>query len=342
MIKDLWAKISYYWFIGMLALVGLLCGGLEVDASTITPSSTLYMSLWCEGYSCPYTEGGSTYHTSWLNKDTGYVVEEGYDYRLTHIKFKTTLNSSNYLQTGQQYVVQIRWNINPRYNFTQYYPNEWTYVLNLTHTDNTYTNDENFSASCVKYSSDNYGVVCSFTIQPSKPVKDFTFRILFPFQERSSYFGMITSVNYKAIKIVGNTDSTDAINQQTIILDNSINNINDNITDDNVDDPNDMFEEMEDLIPTNGVISSLITLPITLYQKILNSINGTCQTFSLGSLYGTNLIMPCIDIDDYLGSTLWNTIDLIISGVFVLTIARKMIKIFNSFTSLKEGDVIND
>ena len=116
----------------------------------------------------------------------------------------------------------------------------------------------------------------------------------------------------------------------------------DTLTDSSVDDPSDFLSDMEDLLPSNGVITQLITLPITLYQKVLNSINGTCSQFDLGELYGTHLIMPCINLQTYLGNSLWNTIDLIMSGVFVLVIARKMIKAFNSFTFMKEGDVIND
>lgn len=122
----------------------------------------------------------------------------------------------------------------------------------------------------------------------------------------------------------------------------SIDDINNTLNNDNVDSPSSSISDMEALLPSNGTITSLIALPINLYTKVLNSINGTCSSFNLGSLYGTSLIMPCIDLSTYLGNTIWTTIDLILSGVFVLVIARKMIKAFNSFTFMKEGDVIND
>lgn len=125
-------------------------------------------------------------------------------------------------------------------------------------------------------------------------------------------------------------------------LSNSVSDLNNSINNDDVDNPNDFIDDMQDMLPTNGTITQLIALPITLYQKILTNLNGTCTAMNLGNLYGTNLIMPCIEVSNYLGNTLWNTIDIIISGVFVLTIARKMIKAFNNFTSMKEGDVIND
>lgn len=116
----------------------------------------------------------------------------------------------------------------------------------------------------------------------------------------------------------------------------------DTLEDDDVDEPDEMFEDFEDLQAENGVITNLLSLPVTLYAKVLSNINGTCTPKSLGSLYNTELVMPCIDIDDYLGSTLWNTLDIIISGAFVIVIGRKMIHAFNNFTSLKEGDVLSN
>lgn len=223
-------RFLFYILIGLL--ITLIVSKKElVNAATITPSSTTYMSLWCDDIFCPYTEGGSTTSSGWISRNTAYANPAGRlpGYYLTHIKFRTQLNSSNYLQVNNQYVVQIRWNMNPRYDYTTYYPNEWVYVLNITHSDNTYSDDNNLSASCQKYSGDSYGVVCSFTIQPTKPVKEFTFRILFPYYQYS-IFTQLEGVNYKTISITGNTDTTDAINNQTIIIGGKIDEINDSIT----------------------------------------------------------------------------------------------------------------
>lgn len=157
-------------------------------------------------------------------------------------------------------------------------------------------------------------------------------------------------IQWDALNVFSYNESpTGAINYQTTIIqnefnetNNNLNNINDTLEDDDIDNPSSMIEDFEDMLPTNGTITSLIALPITLYQKILNSINGTCSSFNLGSLYGTNIIMPCIELSDYLGNTLVNTIDLMMSGFFILAISKKMIKAFNNFTSMREGDVIND
>lgn len=124
----------------------------------------------------------------------------------------------------------------------------------------------------------------------------------------------------------------------------AINNLNDTINDDNVDENGvvDAFESFNDFLDDNSTITQLITLPITLYTAILNNLNGTCQPFNLGQLYGEDLILPCINISQYLGNSLWTMIDIIISGFAVYAISKKMIKVFNNFSSLREGDVIDD
>lgn len=113
------------------------------------------------------------------------------------------------------------------------------------------------------------------------------------------------------------------------------------IKDDSVDNPSSSITTIKNSLATNGVITSLVVLPVTLYQAILNSVNGTCATFSLGSLFGTNLTIPCINVANYLGTTLWGSIDVIISGIFIYMISRKMVKVFNQLSSLKEGDVLD-
>ena len=73
-----------------------------------------------------------------------------------------------------------------------------------------------------------------------------------------------------------------------------------------------------------------------MFQRIINSINGTCSTFNLGSLYGSNLTLPCIDIPSVIGSSLWGVIDVLFSGIFVLSIRKKFVDIFQNITSLQD------
>lgn len=141
-------------------------------------------------------------------------------------------------------------------------------------------------------------------------------------------FSIYVSNNRPSYKICksGNQANNDAIN-----------NVNDTLNDSSVDNPNGSLTDMNSKIATNSVISDLLLLPVTLFQNIVNSINGTCSTFNLGSLFGTNLTMPCIDIESIIGSALWGVIDILLCGLFVLAMRKKFVDIFQNITSLKDG-----
>lgn len=153
------------------------------------------------------------------------------------------------------------------------------------------------------------------------------------------------SLSYSDIDLTNQQNIIDQNNQ--IISEqqnttNAVEDLNDNLTDSDVTGVEDSFEQFEGFLEDNSTITQLITLPITLYSSILNNVGGSCQPFNLGSLYGEDLVLPCVNIGNYLGSTLWGMIDLIISGFAVYFIAKKLIKVFNNFSSMKDGDVIDD
>ena len=116
----------------------------------------------------------------------------------------------------------------------------------------------------------------------------------------------------------------------------SINNMNNNITDSSVDDPTNDINNMSNKVASNGTITQLLTLPIQLYQNILNSVNGSCNSFNLGNLLGTSLLLPCINLQQLLGTTLYGIIDILCSGLFILAFRKKMVDIFNHMTSLND------
>lgn len=152
--------------------------------------------------------------------------------------------------------------------------------------------------------------------------------------------------NAKSDIITNNNNNTQNIinnqNQNTNSINNNLNNIDNTMKDSSVNDPSNSINGIKNSIATNGVITQLVTLPITLFQHILNAVNGTCDSFDLGELLGTHIVLPCINVADYLGSALWGTIDVLISGVLVYHVSKKFIKVFNHLTDLKEGDVIGD
>lgn len=120
---------------------------------------------------------------------------------------------------------------------------------------------------------------------------------------------------------------------------NAIEDTNNTLKDDSIDNNNtsSTLEDLSEDLPTNSVISDLLLLPVRLFQSILNSINGSCSPFNLGSLYGSDLSLPCINIENLIGSTLWSVIDILFCGAFVLIIRKKFVDIFESLTELKNG-----
>lgn len=345
--KDLWVKISYWWFVIMLFIVGLFSGKLKVNAASLTPTSSQfdarYSTFNCSvsGHNCVLTDGGSWVGTT--NMGSAITGPTNQTYNQLSLKY---YYSSNFV-AGNTYIFKIR--INTTYpDFDNINKFVLLNVRGGTSTSSLDSGNIQSSALISKTADTENDKVyyMTFSITPLVNIKYIW--IYVGYKPISQVFKNGVNVGNIVVKNSGVSytegigsqidQQTQIIKEQTeIIID-----VKDTITDDNVDNPSSFIEDMEDLLPSNGVITQLITLPITLYQKVLNSINGTCSQFDLGALYGTHLIMPCINLQTYLGSTLWNTIDLIMSGVFVLVIARKMVKAFNSFTFMKEGDVIND
>lgn len=131
-----------------------------------------------------------------------------------------------------------------------------------------------------------------------------------------------------------NQDIENAIEQNT----QATQQVDETLNDDSVDNDkasNDI-NSMNSKVATNGSITSLLTLPISLYQAILNSASGSCSSFSLGSLFNHNLTLPCINLENLLGSTLFGIIDMLCSGLFILSFRKKMVDIFNHMTSLND------
>lgn len=148
----------------------------------------------------------------------------------------------------------------------------------------------------------------------------------------ASYLSLYSPINF--VYDDGNSTIVSAIEDNT----DAINETNDTLKDDSIDDSKaeSDIDDMKDKVASNGSITQLLTLPITLYQSILNSLNGSCSSFSLGSLYNHNLTLPCINLQNLLGSTLYNIIDILCCGSFILVFRKRMVDIFNHMTSLND------
>lgn len=127
---------------------------------------------------------------------------------------------------------------------------------------------------------------------------------------------------------------TGAINNSTSATNNQTNTIKDSSIDNSKAESD--LSTLNSKLASNNSITQLLTLPITMYQNILNSVNGSCSSFSLGSLYDHEITLSCINLQTLLGSTLYGIIDILISGLFILSFRKKMVDIFNNMTSLKD------
>lgn len=138
---------------------------------------------------------------------------------------------------------------------------------------------------------------------------------------------LVNNNNYNSDRIIES-------NQQT---QQSVDDLNDSITDSSIDNPSNALNGMNNYFGSNGVVSDLLLLPVRMFQSIVNTIDGTCSPFNLGVLLGHQLTMPCINLSSRLGSALYGVIDVLISGFFILSIRKKFVDIFEHFTSLKMG-----
>lgn len=185
--------------------------------------------------------------------------------------------------------------------------------------------------SNVEYTTATYSAVCPVHISDDgNGIKKVSIYVL-----GASTSGIGISFYSPATFAVSDASAiTNAIDQNTQAQEET----NETLKDDSVD--NDKAEsdidDMNDKVASNGTITQLLTLPIQLYQKILNSLNGSCSSISLGSLLGHNLTLTCINLQNILGSTLYNIIDILCCGLFILAFRKKMVDIFNHMTSLND------
>ena len=125
----------------------------------------------------------------------------------------------------------------------------------------------------------------------------------------------------------------------------AISDVNDSITSSNTpssSDTSSAYSNFDSATAQNGVITQLITLPITLFTNINNNINTSCTRFDMGTLLGTHIYFNCINPANYIGSQLWSVLDILASGFFVWYIGKKLVKVFYNLSSMKEGDPVGD
>lgn len=102
------------------------------------------------------------------------------------------------------------------------------------------------------------------------------------------------------------------------------------------------------LVSVSDPLSYLLTSPLSLLNQINLALNGTCQDYEIGhfndignaNLSSYTFKFKCIQPANYLGSSLWTTIDVIMGiGLLVLTIYKFYHAISNILTMGAENEV---
>ena len=118
-------------------------------------------------------------------------------------------------------------------------------------------------------------------------------------------------------------ETTNAINQQNeYLMDDSDPNISDND-----------FLSTFNSIGLNDPLSYLLTLPTQLINKLVSN-SDTCSPINLGSLYGVNITLPCIDLESILGNSVWSIIDIIFSVSLMAVIFKNLYDTFSNLLTM--------
>ena len=142
--------------------------------------------------------------------------------------------------------------------------------------------------------------------------------------------------------------SNNGVIQQIINSGNSTNNAVANL-DTTMKDENgpsvNLLSGVQNFYPSDTPITDIITLPISILNKSINGLNGTCQAWSIntGTLLGNHTwTIPCINPSTYLsgysygGYNLWQLIDLMICMYMGYEILMLIISAYTSITNLDD------
>lgn len=155
------------------------------------------------------------------------------------------------------------------------------------------------------------------------------------------YFGSTTSTIDSTISksMVSLYDKPYCVYGGTIMSEtnDNLSDINDSINDKSEMDTSIFSTWWSNFNPGSNPLGNVITLPITLAQKIVGFNENSCQSVNLGALLGSNLILPCFTLSGVLpnnASTLINTIDIIMSISLLVVIIKNSYETIANLISL--------
>lgn len=81
-------------------------------------------------------------------------------------------------------------------------------------------------------------------------------------------------------------------------------------------------------------MTNILMFPVLIFSYFNSNMSNTCSSVSLGSLYGHEITLPCIDIQSLIGSTLYNIIDLFMLFYMLYNFCHFLIGFFESSSEL--------
>lgn len=118
-------------------------------------------------------------------------------------------------------------------------------------------------------------------------------------------------------------ETTDAINRTNdYLMDDSNPNISDN-----------EFTSLFNSVGFNDPLANLLQLPVQFINQLVSQSNS-CQTVSLGTLWGVSLTLPCIDIGSIIGQQVWDVIDVLFSVGLLVVIFKNLYQTFANLMTL--------
>lgn len=118
----------------------------------------------------------------------------------------------------------------------------------------------------------------------------------------------------------GCSNRTDEIN--SYLKDNSNPNISDN-----------EFLSVFNNIGFTDPLQHLLQLPVQFINALVSQSN-TCQTINLGTLWGVALTLPCINLENIIGSNVWGIIDILMSIGLLVVIVKNLYQTFANLMTM--------
>lgn len=149
--------------------------------------------------------------------------------------------------------------------------------------------------------------------------------------------GTTTKVSFVYDPIAnGNNEIVNAIDQQTQAQEDTNDLLNDNNVSSDTSDSIDDVLTYGDSQSTFGPVADLLLLPLTLFGAYYTSFGGSCSSYNLGTMFNHQIVLPCINLENILGSSLYSIIDVAISLFMIYNIILMCISSFDKITSLSD------